>query len=122
MGNAFLDKQRAKEQAMLEIGMEVGFQKCWDLMQITLRDPEAVGTDIFGQKRIKKIHKVLAKHEADLGKAFLPISEKEADVKQRDMDKLLMEIWGDELCPFHERYPQIKPISYKKGRKQWRDD
>ena len=118
--NAFLLKQQTANQKFLDVGMDTGFQKCWDLMQIVLRDPEVMGKDTFGKQRIKKLYHALVKYEKELGAAWLPIKEKEADVKQRDLDALLGEIWGDGLCPFYERYPHIKKVDYSKGKKNWR--
>lgn len=117
--NDFLRKQKQMQQAVLEMGMDTGFQKCWDLIQICLRDPEVVGKDTFGKERIKRLYNALVRYEKDLGRAFLPTIEKDADVCQRDLDALLGEVWGDELCPFYERYPQIVRPDYTKGRKGW---
>ena len=60
--------------------------------------------------------------EKELGRAWLPTLEKDADVCQRDLDARLSEIWGEELHPFHERYPFIKQPDYTKGNKHWRSD
>lgn len=118
--NAFLQKQQAIQQGMLDVGMDTGFQKCWDLIQLCLRDPEVVGKDTFGKERIKRMHAALKKYEKEFGIAWLPTKEKDADVKQRDLDSLLSEIWGDELYPFHARYPYVKKPDYTKGKKEWR--
>lgn len=118
--NTFLAKQQAIKQGMLDVGMDTGFQKCWDLFQIVLHDPKVMGKDTFGKERIKKLYWAMKELEKELGKAWLPSLEKDADVMQRDLDALLKEIWGDELCPFHERYPYIKQPDYSKGNKNWR--
>lgn len=118
--NAFLQKQMAKNQGFLDVGMDTGFQKCWDLLQIVLHDPTVMGKDTFGRERIKKIYWAMKEKEKDLGRAWLPTMEKDADVCQRDLDALLKEIWKEELCPFHERYPYVKRPDYSKGSKYWR--
>ncbi len=118
--NAFLQKQQAINQGMLDVGMDTGFQKCWDLIQVCLRDPEVVGKDTFGKERMQRLHTALKKHEMELGTAWLPTKEKDADVKQRDLDAILKEVWGEELIPFYDRYPYIKKPDYTKGRKDWR--
>lgn len=118
--NAYLAKQQAMRQGFLDVGMDTGFQKCWDLVQIVLRDPKVMGKDTFGKGRIKKIYNAMKEQERELGKAWLPTVEKDADVMQRDLDALLKEIWGDEFCPFNERYPYIKQPDYSKGNKNWR--
>lgn len=116
----FLKKQRAIQQVMLDVGMDTGFQKCWDLLQIILHDPKVMGKDTFGKKRIKKIYWAMKELEKDLGRAWLPSIYNDADVQQRNLDALLKEIWEDELCPFDKRYPWVKKPDYSKGNKNWR--
>lgn len=116
--NAYLQLQEIMNQQYLNVGMDTGFQKCWDLLQLVLHDPEVMGKDTFGKKRIKKIYWAMKKLEHDLGKAWL--TEVDSDVCQRDLDAGLKEIWGDELCPFDKRYPYIKKPDYSKGKKNWR--
>ena len=116
----FLKKQRAIQQGMLDVGMDTGFQKCWDLLQIVLHDPKVMGKDTFGKKRIKKIYWAMKELEKDLGRAWLPSIYNDADVQQRNLDALLKEIWEDELCPFDKRYPWVKKPDYSKGNKHWR--
>lgn len=119
--SGYLVKQQAMHQHFLEVGMDTGFQKCWDLFQIVLHDPEVMGKDTFGKERIKKIYWAMKEKEKELGKAWIPTKYNDADVCQRDLDAVLNEIWGDELCPFYERYPYIKQPDYSKGRKDWRE-
>ena len=118
--NAFLQKQQIAKQKMLEVGMDTGFQKAWDLFQIVLHDPKVMGKDTFGKERIKKIYWAMKVLEKELGRAWMPTQEKDGDVCQRDLDALLGEIWKEELCPFYERYPYIKKPDYSKGYKNWR--
>lgn len=118
--NAYLQKQEEQKQFILNAGMDTGFQKRWDLMQVCLRDPEFMGKDIFGRERIKKLYQALKKYEKEFGKAWLPSMHNDADVCQRNLDAKLGEVWGDELCPFKERYPYVRDIDYSKGRKEWK--
>ena len=119
--NGFLQKQQEKNQFLLEVGMDTGFQKCWDLLQLVLHDPKVMGKDTFGKKRIKKIYWAMKDLEKELGTAWLTSKYNDADVRQRDLDALLGEIWGEELCPFHERYPYVKQPDYSKTKKNWRE-
>lgn len=121
MGKNFAQKQQEAYQLFLETGMDTGFQKCWDLVQIVLHDPEVMGKDTFGQERIRKIKAAMEKVERDLGRAWLPTKKNDADVCQRDLDALLAEIWGEKLCPFYKRYPWIKKPDYSKPNKNWRE-
>ena len=116
----FLKKQRAIQQTMLDVGMDTGFQKCWDLLQIVLHDPKVMGKDTFGKERIKKVYWAMKELEKELGRAWLPTMHNDADVQQRNLDALLKEIWEDELCPFDKRYPWVKKPDYSKGNKNWR--
>lgn len=116
--NQYLEKKQAVYQGMLEVGMDIGFQKCWDLLQLALRDPEVVGKDTFGKARIKRLHKSLQKKEHDFGGALT--AGVDADYLQEKLDDNLREIWGDDLCPFKDRYPYIKQQEYKKGKKEWK--
>ena len=119
--NAYLNKRQAMNQGFLDVGMDTGFQKCWDLLQIVLHDPKVMSKDTFGKQRIKKIYWAMKELEKELGTAWMPTQYNDADVKQRDLDALLNEIWGDELYPFYERYPFIKKPDYSKGNKRWRE-
>lgn len=119
--NAYLNKRQAMNQGFLDVGMDTGFQKCWDLLQIVLHDPKVMGKDTFGKERIKKIYWAMKELEKELGTAWMPTQYNDADVMQRDLDALLNEIWGDELYPFYERYPFIKKPDYSKGNKRWRE-
>lgn len=121
MGKNYIQQQLAMKQGFLEVGMDTGFQKCWDLLQIVLHDPNVMGKDTFGKDRIKKIYEAMQKLESELGTAWLPSTHNDADVCQRDLDALLGEIWGDELQTFYERYPYVKKPDYSKGRKNWRE-
>lgn len=38
--NAFLERQRKREQEIFDAGIRIGIQQCWDFLQLTLRDPE----------------------------------------------------------------------------------
>lgn len=116
--NSYLERRNAVYQQMLDTGEELGVQKMWDYVQIALRDPEVMDKDVFGRQRIEKIYKrcqALAEH---FKTAFT--DDKEADVKQEELDQVLKEIWGKDLCKFGERYPMLKKIDYSKPKKNWR--
>lgn len=118
--NAFLTKQKEMNQLCLDVGMDTGFQKCWDLIQIVLHDPNVMGKDTFGQERIKKLYTAMQVLEKQLRNAWIPNTEKDADVCQRDLDALLGEIWKEDLCKFYDRYPYVKKPDYSRGKKNWR--
>lgn len=115
----FMRKQEQARQMCLDIGMDMGFQKCWDLVQLALRDPEVVGKDVFGKERIKRLYGGLVKKEHDFGGALT--GSVDADYLQERLDDNLREIWGDDITVFKDRYPYIKQLDYKKGRKGWKE-
>ena len=122
--NAYLERQRQRDQAFFEAGERIGIQKMWDYMQIALRDPDIMKKDVFGRSRLEKLF-LKSKELADyFHTAFT--DDKEADLVQRDlvqrdMDAALREIWGSDLSTFYERYPQLKKLDYHKPRKSWRE-
>lgn len=117
MANAYLEKQRKLQQAYFDAGEEIGIQKAWDYIQIALRDPDAMGKDVLGRKRIEKVYKKLTEL-ADFYQAAWT-DDKEADYYQEKLDAQLREIWGDDLKTFYERYPTMKQLGYDKARKNW---
>ena len=114
----FLQRMKDREQAALDVGEEMGVQKIWDYLQLALRDEEVVGKDIFGKERLKKLYKKMSEYANYFHEAFT--MHPEADVRQEEMDRMLAEVWGEELQPFKERYPYCKEFSYKKSRKEWK--
>lgn len=117
MGNAYLDKQRKMQQDYFDAGEDFGIQKAWDYIQIALRDPEVMGKDVLGRKRIEKLYKKLCELADYYQTAFT--DDKEADYRQEELDAHLREIWDINLCTFYERYPKMKKLGYNKPRKNW---
>ncbi len=112
MANAFLEKQRAERKAAFSVGEDVGMQRMWDAIQLTLRNPDVMGKDILGRGRIEKVFHGAKKMMDEYHLAFT--DHEEADYKQEKLDAALREIWGDDLQTFYERYPCIKKIDYTK--------
>lgn len=112
MANAFLEKQKAERKAAFSVGEDVGMQRMWDAIQLTLRDPDVMGKDILGRARIEKVFYGARKVMNEYRLAFTDHAE--ADVKQEKLDAALREIWGDDLQTFYERYPYFKKIDYTK--------
>lgn len=117
--NTYLERKKAVNQGFLDAGEQIGLQKMWDYMQIALRDPEIMGKDVFGRKRLEKLYRKTIELANYFHTAFT--DDKEADRVQRDMDAALKEVWGDDLSPFYDRYPELKKMGYNKPRKNWRD-
>lgn len=117
--NEFLRKRDERDQAFFDAGERIGLQKMWDFMQIALRDPDVMGKDVFGRKRMEKLFKASKALADRYHLAFT--KDKEADARQEEMDALLKEIWGEDLCKFYDRYPELKKFKYDKPQKGWVD-
>lgn len=116
--NDFLDRIKKREQLVFDMGDEMGTQRTWDAVQLALRDPYVVKKKKWGKKSIARLYERTAYYKNYFHEAFT--MSPEADVKQEEQDSLLREIWGNDLVPHRERYPQQKEFSYKKSRKEWR--
>lgn len=116
--NDYLAKQQAMRQAVFSAGEDIGMQRMWDAVSAALHDPEIMGKDTLGKMRMQKLYQGVRKKMDAFHKAFTP--DVEADYVQEKMDAELREIWGEDLVPFPERYPDIKQFGYDKARKGWK--
>ena len=117
--NTYINRRQAANQAFLDAGEQMGIQKMWDYIQIALRDPEVMGKDVLGRKRLEKLYQKTAELADYFHTAFT--DDVEADHRQEEMDAALREIWGGDLSTFYERYPQLKKVDYTKSKKNWRE-
>lgn len=108
--NGYLERERAKRQTLLDIGVNVGFQQAMDFVSCALRDPDVVGADAWGPERQNKL--IAAVQERD--KHYSPAFGKgpEADVYRDHLDRELADCWKDSMEPFDVRYPWINKIKY----------
>lgn len=115
--NDYIRMKKEREQKIFDAGTRIGIQQCWDYLQLTPRDPDVMGRDVFGRSRLEKVYQGIKKRVDHFQPAFT--AEVEADVRQEELDKCLKEIWGDELSTFYERYDELKRSSYDKPKKGW---
>ena len=116
--NDFQARQAERDQSHFDAGNEFGTQTTWDAVQLALRDPYVVGKKKWGRKKIARLYEKVVFYKNYFNEAFT--MSPEADVKQEEQDKLLSEIWGDDLVPHRKRYPHQKEFDYTKSRKEWR--
>ena len=109
--NAFLAKQEAIKQRCFEVGCDTTAQQFFDYLCIVLNDPEVMGKDVFGEKRIKKVHEALRAKDKEFSEAF--VNSQESDYYQEKLDAALLRIFG-EIEPFSVRYPYLKEWNYNK--------
>lgn len=113
--NNYAARMQEEKQFFLTVGEQTGFQRCFDLVQLCLRDPKVVGNDAWGRERLKRLLKVLAEYDKEYAPAFQ--CGNESDVLQEHLDRRLREVAGDDMATFKERYPYIKMQRYgKKGK------
>lgn len=115
--NDYVAQRQKRDREMLANGISLGMQLASDFFQIALRDPEVMGKDIFGRGRIEKIVAKTMELDDYFNLAFS--DHVEAERYQEEMDRLLREIWEDDLIPFQERYDKLKKIKYDKPKKGW---
>lgn len=109
--NALLARQRAMQQKCFEAGCDITAQQFFDFLCIVLNDPEIMGKDVFGAKRIQKVHEALKAVDKYYSEAF--VNSMESDYYQEKLDAELIRIFG-EIQPFRERYPYLKEWNYNK--------
>lgn len=117
--NDYIKRQKDREQKVFDAGIRIGIQQCWDFLQLALRDQEVMGRDILGRARLEKVYQGIKVRTDYFHTAFT--NEKEADVRQEELDRCLREIWEDDLVPFYERYDELKKFKYDKAKKGWVD-
>lgn len=109
--NAFLAKQQALQQRCFEVACDTTAQQFFDYLCLVLNDPEVMGKDVFGAKRIQKVHEALRAVDKLFSEAF--VNSQESDYYQEKLDAELRRIFG-EIDPFNKRYPYLKEWNYNK--------
>lgn len=113
--NAFLAKQDAMRQKCFEVACDITSQQFFDYMCIVLNDPEIMGKDVFGAKRIQKVHDAMKELDKRFSEAW--VGSQESDYYQEKIDAALRRIFG-EIEPFNKRYPYMKEWNYHKPLKK----
>lgn len=109
--NAFLAKQEQLRQQAFEAACDMTAQQFFDYMCIVLNDPEIMGKDVFGAKRLLKIHAAMKALDKEYSEAW--VNSQESDYYQEKIDAALRNIFG-EIDPFSVRYPYAKKWNYNK--------
>ena len=115
--NDLLKRQEARDRQVFAAGLRMGMQIAGDYFQIAVRSPDVMKKDICGRGRIEKIMNKTMELDDYFSTAFS--DHVEAERYQEEMDRLLREIWEDDLIPFNERYDTVKTIKYNKPKKGW---
>jgi hypothetical protein len=113
--NAFLARQDALRQKCFEVACDTTAQQFFDYLCLVLNDPDIMGKDVFGAKRIQKVHEALRAVDKQFSEAW--VGSQESDYYQEKLDAALRGIFGD-IQPFKERYPYLKEWNYNKPLKK----
>lgn len=104
--NSFASRIKEAYTQGLQVGQDTGYQRAYDYISVAMRDAGMSGA---------RIHDILRAAEAlddELGGAWEPRSDVEADYCQEKLDSRLREIFGEEFAPFNKRYPYIREVRY----------
>lgn len=99
--NAYAAKLQAQRDAREYIIKMWMVQMMFDAFSITMSDPEIMGKDTFGEKRLKKIGAAMNKKLEEIMPALT--GGPEADYIRAKVDQRLQQIFSDAL-PWPERY------------------
>ena len=99
-------RQNDEIDAYRQAERETYVQFVIDTMTITLNDPDVMGKDTFGKKRLMRLIAAWGETYSFYHKALT--RNDEADYYQEIMDRRLREIYGEDFQPFGERYDWIK--------------
>ncbi len=109
--NPLLAKFEAEKQKCFEAGCDMTAQQFFDYMSIVLNDPDVMGKDVFGAKRIQKVRAAMQELDKVFSEAW--VNSQESDYYQEKLDEGLRSIFG-KIVPFKDRYPFLKQWNYNK--------
>lgn len=107
--NAYLQKQKIKVDVYRQAEKDTYIQFMTDTLCLTLNDPNVMGKDVFGKKRLQKVIKAWGE-KYDKYHGALEKSD-EADYHQIKLDEHLALIFGEDMDKFGERYQWLKDLT-----------
>lgn len=115
--SGFLERKNIERQVLLDIGLQCGRQQILDMMTLALRDPNVVGKDTFGKKRLLKLVNAIGKNLDNYWPAWQKTDE--TDYYRAKMDCALTEAYGEEMHDsFLKRYEFLQDFDYSK--RKWK--
>ena len=100
--NAFLAKQAEKQKQRDMIVMAWSHQMAYDALTLVLNDPEVMGKDVFGRKRLNRLCKALNEKISEI---MVGMSSKvNSSYVRYQVDRELEKICGEDFAPWEERY------------------
>lgn len=110
--NGYLEKRDKMMQKFFTVACDTTTQQFFDYMCIVLNDPEIMGKDTFGAKRLRKVYDAMMELDKTFSEAWC--GSQESDYYQEKLDAKLKEIFG-EVIPFNKRYPYQQEWNYNKA-------
>ena len=110
--NGYLARQKVRDGVLQDATRQTYQQYMTGTLILTLNDPEVMGKDVFGYKRLKKVLEAWGKCYDRYFDALT--KNPEADYAREKMDRLMKQICGDsgDFVPFEERYEWLPEITY----------
>ncbi len=110
--NAYLARQRAKENVLQQATAETYQQFMADTLMLTLNDPVIMGKDTFGYERLKRVAEGWSRYIDQFHPALT--GSPEADYLQTKLDEGIRQIMRDsgDFRSFGERYDWLPKIKY----------
>lgn len=107
--NAYLQKQKIKVDVYRQAEKETCIQFMTDTLCLVLNDPDVMGKDVFGKKRLQKVIRAWGE-KYDKYHGALEKSD-ETDYYQIKLDEHLGRIFGKDMEKFGERYPWLTDLT-----------
>lgn len=106
----YAERQQSYRQAMCQMMQDTAMQYMLDMLILTLNDPKAMGKDVFGRERIRRVVSVLHTNMEECW-IVMDKTHNEAGAYRTRLDRKLMQILGeDDFVPFEQRYEWVKDV------------
>lgn len=114
--NGYLARGKVRDDVMQDAIKQTYMQYMTDMLILTLNDPEVMGKDVFGYKRLKKVLDAWGRYYDQFFDALT--KNPEADYAREKMDAAMKRIVGTngDFIPFEQRYEWLPQITYGKKR------
>ena len=109
-----LKRQQDRERVVEKAVEQTITQYMVDMFIIALNDPEVMGKDVLGFKRIQKVVQAVQKYR-DIFSSAMSHKNAEADYYREKLDERLRSIIPPEhFAPFLKRYDWLEDVKYEK--------
>lgn len=111
--SGYLAKQKARNTVLQDATRETYEQFMTDTLILTLNNPDVMGKDVFGHKRLKKVLEAWGRCYDVYFDALT--NRPEADYVRQRMDDAMKKICGKsgDFVPFEKRYNWMPKITYE---------